>query len=188
MPRWVRSCTSTGRSVASLRRTCVAPVVAGCVDARRWRIGQFGSRCACPRCRRRCVDVPWTGLASPSHPRCVRAGHDRHGCHQPRGLRRQPLTPSASITRSTARRFAATRRSNVVPATVMNHHPCSRVWASLRARTRLGHVPARQRSNFAGILDESTLLGRDPRCRVARSRNPVPRGRTPRSRGREYDR
>src|SRR5664280_675796 len=40
----------------------------------------------------------------------------------PPGLRCQPLTPSASTTRSTGRRFAATTRSNVVPATVMSRH------------------------------------------------------------------
>jgi hypothetical protein len=33
----------------------------------------------------------------------------------------------------------------------------------------------------------NALLGRDPRCRVARNRIPMLRGRTSRSRGREYE-
>src|ERR1019366_7144218 len=75
---------------------------------------------------------------------------------RPPGLRCQPLTPSASTTRSTGRRFAATTRSNVGPATVMSHHLPARGSEPAYARARLGYVSARQRSNFAGILDEST--------------------------------
>jgi hypothetical protein len=44
------------------------------------------------------------------------------------------------------------------------------VWLWLSARERIGALER---------------LGRVPRCRVARNRIPMPRGRTPRSRGRE---
>src|SRR5450759_4218423 len=65
------------------------------------------------------------GPGSPAHPTHAASRPAMTGSMavtSPPGLCRQPLTPSASTTRSTGRRFAATTRSNVVPATVMDRH------------------------------------------------------------------
>src|SRR5450756_58713 len=65
------------------------------------------------------------GPGSPAHPTHAASRPAMTGSMavtSPPGLRCQPLTPSASTTRSTGRRFAAPTRSNVVPTTVMNRH------------------------------------------------------------------
>src|ERR1035437_10948998 len=98
------------------------------------------------------------GLASPSHPRCVTAGHDRlHGCHQPPRTTLPAAHPIGIDNTVNGETVCSNHQIERRPS--HGHEPsppCSRVWASLRARTPLGYVSARQRSNFAGILDEST--------------------------------
>src|ERR1035437_2981866 len=100
----------------------------------------------------------WAGLARPSDPRCVTTGHDRlHGCHQPPRTTLPAAHPIGIDNTVNGETVCGNHQIERRPS--HGHEPsppCSRVWASLRGRTRLGYVSARQRSNFAGILDEST--------------------------------
>src|SRR5665647_3033168 len=60
--------------------------------------------------------------AHPTHAALRPSMTDSMADTRPPGLRSQVLSPPSSITRSTGRRFAATTRSNVGPATVTSHH------------------------------------------------------------------
>src|ERR1039457_4683766 len=77
---------------------------------------------------RRCISSSLNGSgagpgspAQPTHAASRPRMTDYKAVTRPPGLRRQVLSPLASTTRSTGRRFAATTRSNVGAASVTLH-------------------------------------------------------------------